>query len=178
MASSILKDTYANKFYCRAVESAANTCTYAEIPTNTDIFSKVVFLIQRLEIYFTRTTFNLLLATNDEINVALTASNKILYLDSTYRAYLSDPAIIDLTTFGLGTFGAAASGFPLTWPYIKDFSSLPGGGLLVAARPLYIGIQGYSLATAADVFVRGFFTRKELKTEEYLDLVDYYRMIS
>ena len=90
----------------------------------------------------------------------------------------SDPQIIDSARFTRVDFGAAASGFLLHQPLIKDFSSLPGGGILCAPSPLYGIIQSVGASDYLSVWVKLFYTYMELKVEEYWQLVESRRIIS
>lgn len=164
-------DAYVNKFYGSAVESAANTLTYAEVSTNVEVFSKIAWVIHRLEWFLEGTQFNKLLASDDVIQMALVATNSLTSLSLTYAA------VIDLLNLQIGGWGAPANAYPYSTPFIRDFSTLPGGGLIIAPRPLYVAVKGTSLASALTVSVRGYFTIKELKADEYLELIDFYRIV-
>jgi len=164
-------DAYVNKFYGAAVESAANTLTYSEISTNVEVFSKIAWVIHRLEWFLEGVQFNKLLASDDVISMALVATNSLTSLSLTYAA------VIDLLNLQIGGWGTPATAYPYTTPFIRDFSELPGGGIIVAPRPLYVAVKGTSLASALTVSVRGYFTVKELKADEYLELIDFYRIV-
>jgi hypothetical protein len=41
-----------------------------------------------------------------------------------------------------------------------------------------VAIEGTSLASAGTAQVRGYFLQKQLKADEYLELVDFYRIVS
>ena len=170
MAVKQSKDKFANKFFGTVVESAANTLTFAEIKTNVSVFDKQAWILHRLEWYFTSTMLALLLGANDSITLALTNSDKLNTVD------LSSAGVIDMAEFqhhNLSSVGFQDELFPVT----RDFGSLPSGGLIIAPRPLYIAVKGTSLATAATVAVRGYFTSLELSADEYLELVDFYRIV-
>lgn len=163
-------DQFANKFYGAVDESAANTLTFAEIQTNVDVFSKKAWVLHRLEWYFTTTAAHLLIAVDDRIQAALVSSNKMSALG------LDDAGVIDL--FELQVAFSTAVGFQeYTHPISRDFSSLPGGGLIIAPRPLYLAVKGTSLAAALHVAARGYFTALDLNADEYLELVDFYRIV-
>ena len=163
------KDKFANKFYGNVVESAANTLTFAEIQTGTEIFSKRAWVLSRLE-YRLTSAMALLLTGADVLSIALTSSNKMEALS------LGDAGVIDLMELSIRFF--SASGFNVVQqPFIRDFSSLPSGGLIITPRPLYLAVLGTDLASAATISVRGYFTQMTLKADEYLELVDFYRIV-
>jgi len=163
-------DLYANKFYGRAVESAANTLTFAEIQTNVSIFEKMAWILHRLEYFVAPASMALIDDSPDSITMALTGSENITTLG------LDNPAVIDTFTLGMKKFSGV--GFQFTnVPIIRDFSELPGGGIVVSPRPLFMAVQGASLASAATVEMRGYFTVQALSADEYLELVDFYRIV-
>jgi len=163
-------DQFSNKLYGSATESGANTLTFAEINTSVSVFDKVGWILSRLEWYWSTATRALVTANDDVLQAALVNSNNISTLS------LQDPSVIDLIEFqyALGT----SVGFESSQlPFIRDFSGLPGGGLIIAPRPLYIAIKGTSLASAASIACRGYFTQLAMSPADYLELIDYYRMV-
>lgn len=164
------KDKFANKLYGACVESAANTLTFKEIQTNVDIFSKQAWILHRLEWYLSGTQVDKILQAADWISAALTSSDKLTSLD------LSSPGVIDLMELGIHSLTAVGYQFTQK-PFVRDFSNLPGGGLIISPRPLYVAVKGESLASAVTVAVRGYFTALTLTADEYLELVDFYRIV-
>jgi len=163
-------DAFANKFYGEATETAANTLTFAEIQTNVDVFAKKAWVLHKLEWYLGPGAINAIDAADDVLQAALVSSNKMSALA------LDDAGVIDL--FELGQLFNTAVGAELTlMPLARDFTSLPGGGLIIAPRPLYVAVKGTSLAAAQSVAVRGYFTAVDLNADEYLELVDFYRIV-
>jgi len=171
MAGKTSVDVYTNKFYGAVTESAASTLTFAEIPTNVSVFEKQAWVLSRLEWYLRSSDYDYLISVADGINLALTNSNSMTSLA------LNNPGVID--TMRVGIKFATAVGFEfVSAPIIRDFSGLPGGGVIIAPRPLYVAIQGVSIASACYAEVRGYFTTKTLSGDEYLELVDFYRIVS
>lgn len=166
-----MPDKFANKFYGTVTESAANTLTFSELQTNVSIFEKVAWVIHRLEWFIPYATWQLLAAAADKISCALTASNTLTALG------LNAAAVIDLLELDYFAYGTAANTIIPQFPIVRDFSNLPGGGLIVAPRPLYVAAVGVSLTAVSTVSVRGYFTTQELKADEYLELVDFYRIV-
>lgn len=156
--------------YGYSTESAANTLTFREVQTNVSVFDKAAFVLHRLEWYIDATTFNLIVASDDTFRMALTSSQNITTLG------LDNPAVIDLEELQ-GKVSSAVGFQYRDAPLIRDFSSLPGGGLIIAPRPLFIAVQGVSLASAGTAKLRAYFTIKNLSAEEYLELVDFYRIV-
>ncbi|GAH07378.1 unnamed protein product, partial [marine sediment metagenome] len=74
-------------------------------------------------------------------------------------------------------FGTAGTALILRKPFTKDFSSLPGGGILVPPNPIYIFAKGNALGSARTVTCRIFYTVRILKAEDFWELVELRRMI-
>lgn len=163
------RDQFANKFYGTVTESAANTLTFAEIQTNVSVFDKQAWILHRLEWYINPAMLQLS-AADDRFTVALTNSNSITSLG------LNDAAVID--EWELNCHFATAVGLAdIQQPIIRDFTQLPGGGIIIVPRPLFVACKGTSLGAAGSAQVRGHFTVKELKADEYIELIDYYRIV-
>ena len=166
------KDLFANKFYGTVTESAANTLTFGEIQTNVNLMSRTAWVVHRLEWFLDEASIGRIVASGDALRMALTSSNKMSSLG------LDDPGVVDILTLSALAIGAAASGLLENIPYIRDFSRLPGGGLIVVPRPLYVAAEGVSLGAAITIELRGYFTQRELSDSEWFDLIDFYRILS
>lgn len=171
-----MKDTYANLAYLTCTESAANTLTFAKLDVATGALlgeKKYAMLIHRAEFFASSpnfwANFN---SSGDRTTVALTVSNGIVGLSVAYAEVVTSFIVERLD------YGAAASSMIIESPFIKDFSSFPGGGILVPADKLFLAVSSIGAAAAQTVGCRIFYTMKELKTEEYWDLVESRRMLS
>jgi len=161
---------YADKFYGEVTESAANTLTFQEIQTNVSIMEKWAWILHRLEWSMDLATYDEVAAVGDELDMALTTSNRITALQA------SDAAVLDIAQQMIVVETAVGVQRELL-PLIRDFSTLPGGGLIIPPRPLYVAVKGTSLANAARVWCRGYFTPVAMKGEDYYNLLDAYRLI-
>jgi hypothetical protein len=169
-ASGGVRDGFANKFYGSCTESAANTLTFNEINTGQNMFDKKAWILHRLEWDIDLAIVQALAAAGDGFTMALTSSNLINTLA------LSSPMVIDRLLYEHQFFTAVAAQ-AMNTPVIRDFTGMPGGGLLIAPRPLYVAAQGTSLAAAQTAEVRGYFTQIDLNAQEYVDLLDFYRLV-
>lgn len=162
-ANSTIKDKYANVLYDAVEESAANTLTFESVDVGLNIFDKVGLLISRIEY----TNWGTLLdADGDTIQFGLSTANSITTINP------SESSIIDYNKEFVEEYGAAANALLIDDTLLKDFSTLPGGGLLITPKPLYLYVQGSALASAATVRARLFFTVIPLKPEEYFELLE------
>jgi len=164
-------DMYANVAAIDLTESAANTLTVAKFAFPFSIMDKMALLINRIEYEFANLP-SVLAASADQIIAGVSAVSNPDMTNPT------DPGVIDSLKYSRIDFGAAASGILYMQPFIKDFSTLPGGGILVAPNPLYAAILGVSAGAAGRVKVRLYYTYMELATDEYWQLVESRRIIS
>lgn len=168
-----VKDVYANRFEVHCLEATANSGVYVEVPTYMSAFSKEAFVIHRLEYLFPMATLRLILDDADSIQAFVSTNNSISTVHAT-----NEPGLLDYVEVSRLAYGTAASASLHLNPIVHDLSSLPGGGIIVPARPVFGSLKGTSLASPATVRIRGWFTRVELKAEEWLELVDSYRLVS
>lgn len=161
---SKIKDVYVNLAYGTVTETGANTLTYSEIQTSVSIFEKLAWIISRIEWYIPLATRALIVASPDKFTMALTATNALTGLS------LAHAGVIDLFEWGTGD---VIPGHPIA----RDFSGMGGGGRIVAPRPLYLALQGDSVAGAGTVSARIFFRQLSMSAEEYIEMVDFYRVV-
>ena len=163
-------EKFANIAFITVTESASNTLTFKKLETGIAPFEKVAFLINRLEYFFSDTVATFA-AANDILELGLSASDQFT------DPKISNSAIIDYNEIMRVDVGTAASGWYRHQPYIKDYSTLPGNGILVAPNPLYLWAMGTSLGNATIDSVRMFYTVKQLKQDEFWELIEMRRMI-
>lgn len=166
-----MADKYANIGYADVDESAANTLTFSEIETGVSMFEKNAWVIHELEWWVPTSSVALLLAYPDTITMALVASNKLSSI------HLNDAAVIDMYEIQYHEQGTEANYLLTEMPVRRDFTNLPGGGLIVTPRPLYVAAQGNSLATVSTIRLRFYFSIVSLKAEEYWELVEARRLV-
>lgn len=164
-------DKFSNIAAVQVTESAAGTLTYARFSFPFSVMDKVALIIARIEYW--PTGIGGLNSTNDWATFGLIAASSIV--DITNQA---DPAILDTSRYVRYDLGAAASGVLDVQPFIKDFSSLPGGGILCAPSPLSACVQSSGAGNALGCWLKMFYTYISLTTDEYWELVESRRIIS
>ena len=165
-------DRYANKAYGAVTMSAANTLTFAEIPTNVNIMDKTAWVLHRLEWFIPAGSMAEMGAIGEGLNVALTMSSSVTSLA------LNSAAIIDSLQFFAVAILAGTSASHQQFPVIRDFTGMPGGGLIIAPRPLFVAMVSNGAAGACSCQCRLYYTQITMSSEDYLDLIDFYRIIA
>jgi len=168
-------DTFANMATITVTESAANTLTFKKLETGASLMDKIAWIVHRIEYYFTplATVFD---TTGDNLVMGISTTN-VRTTNLTTEAY-TDPSNIDLIKIFRQDIGTAASGAIVNIPIVRDFASLPSGGLIMPPAPLYGFAQGSGLAAAATIIAKVWFTTLELNTDEYWQLVEARRLMT
>lgn len=151
-------------------ESAANTLTVALFNFPFSIMDKMALNIHRLEYW---PDYASLVGTGDTITMAVICGKSISDIKDQ-----TDPIMVDSFRIQRWDSGTAANANIAVAPYVKNFTQLPGGGLLVPPNPLAFAIKGDSLAAAGAAILRMHYTYLELPTDEYWQLVESRRVIS
>jgi hypothetical protein len=164
-------DKFANIAAIQVTEAVAGTTAYAKFNFPYSVMDKMALLISRIE-YLPLSVSNLNSST-DNVIIGLIAASAIVDIGNQ-----ADPVLLDSTRLIRNDLGAAATGALLQFPFVKDFSSLPGGGILVAPSPLCATIQSNGAAGVMNAWVKFFYTAVSLSTDEYWELVESRRIIS
>jgi len=169
MAGKTSKDEFANVATISLTQATANTLIFKKLETGNAIFNKVAWLIHRIEYCNFHVYASIFNGDNDSLVAAVTSSNvrtSLLTLD-TY----TDMAVIDQIVLYRNDFGTAASALVQASPILKDFSNLPGSGLLVPAMQIYGALHSSGLADVASGVIKLFYTVVELADAQYWELV-------
>lgn len=164
-------DQYANVAALDITESAANTLTVAKFAFPFSIMDKMGLLISRIEYEFANLSAALA-ASADQLLAGIATQDTVDLTSPTASS------LVDVMKISRLDLGAAATGIVYWQPVVKDFSTLPGGGILVAPNPLYGALMGVSAGAAGRVKLRMYYTYMELATDEYWQLVESRRIIS
>ncbi len=164
-----MADRYANVAHIKVVESATGTLTYKKLETGISLFEKVAWVIARIEYYWLAAGYA---ASGDGVKMGLTTSNNPPALTP------DEVAIVDLTKTRRVDMGTAASAIVDVSPIIRDFSQLPGGGLIVPPNPIYLAVIGVNQAAVVTMECRIYYTGVQLKGDEFWELVEARRIIS
>lgn len=171
MAAKSKADSFSNVAAMLVLESAANTQTALKFAFPFSIMDKMALIIQRIE--YIMQGLGQLNSTLDYTIAAITAGSVLADM-----RVQTDPLMVDSVMYTRLDIGAAASGSIMRQPFIKDFTNLPGGGLLVAPNPLYGMVQASGAGGVTSCWFRLFYTYIEMNTDEYWQLVESRRIIS
>lgn len=169
--AKVKADSYANVAAVLVTESGTATLTTTKFQFPFSIMDKMALIINRAEYWLNST--DKLDTTGDSFVMGICAASTL-----TDPSAQSDPLIIDSVAIERRDLGTAATGFFWKRPFLQDFSSLPGGGILVAPAPLYGFLKGYATSAAGNAWIKFYYTYVELATDEYWQLVESRRIIT
>lgn len=165
MAKSSLKDVYGNRAFEDLTMSAANTITFEQIQFGVGLFQGVAMVLSRVEFYPTIGSWNELVATTDALYMAITNRDDLTNLDP------ANQNVLVLKQLFVTMVGAVVGIQIDQSPLVCDMSTLPGGGLIVPANPLYFALHSAGFAAAAQVRTILYFTFRQLADSEYVELI-------
>jgi hypothetical protein len=154
-------DQFANKAIVHIIMDGANTVTFAPFTFGVGLFQGIGMIIHRIEYRPTPATCREIAAATDAFNLAVVNTNKLDSLTA------DDPSIMDVQTI----IGMGAGVEQVHTPIISDFTSLPGGGLIVPANPMFVGMGSSGFVAAGEADVRMWFTFRQLADKDYLELL-------
>jgi hypothetical protein len=171
MAKSGGSDQFANLAVITVAEAVAGTLAFKKLETGISLFEKLAWILHRVEYEYdvNATQFN---TSGDAMECGLSTSDQISSIAST------NAAVIDRFRCMRADYGTAASSYLFTSPFVKDFTNLPGGGIIVPPNPLYAFVKGTGLAAVAGYTIRIFYTNKPLEPDQFWELVEARRIIS
>ncbi|MBA7586008.1 hypothetical protein ES708_28004 [subsurface metagenome] len=73
--------------------------------------------------------------------------------------------------------GTPATGTILRLPIERDFSDLPGKGVIITPKPLYVAVKALGFVAPAVVSCRIYYTVLELAADEFWELVQASRIV-
>jgi len=164
-------DNFASQAMFSTTESAANTLTFSKLETGLSVYDKIGWVLARVEIPLTVATLDLFNGNGDVLEIALTATNTITAFDD------ANAAIYMHRTLLRRDVGTPAVSFFIDTTIVEDFSTLPGGGILLLPNPLYLAIKGTGLTGAATVDVRIFFKAMDMTDQDYFNLVQARQLL-
>lgn len=168
MAEKRTKDSYCNILQVGVTMSAANTDTWEEVDIGLNVFDKVGILLQRIEVfpdYNIETQFQ---TQDTQVRMCLSQDNTVTDLTVRQRSVIDG---VMISAFWMTAVGI----YVFERPIVRDFTNLMGGGILIAPRPLYVGMASSGATAALAASMRIYFATIPLKPEEYFELLEARR---
>jgi len=164
-------DQFANLAVISVTESAANTLTFKKLETGISLFEKIAWIIHRVE-YFMDILAASFDGNADFLDVGLSTTDQLTTVS------FSNNAVLDKLQVQRSDWGAAANAILQEKPLYKDFTNLPGGGLIIPPNPVYGFACGGGQVSARSVTIRLFYTTLVMTPDQYWELVEARRIIS
>ena len=161
----VKKDEFVNRALETVTMSATNTMTFQEINFAVGMFQGVGLLIHEVRYYIARTSVIQLIATTDEIQLAMSTSNQVGNLT------MDEPELFAATQLNVTDHGTAAAATVIEMPIRHDFTNLPGGGFIIPANPVYAAMSSVGCTSALVAYVELLFTFKQLSDKDYIELM-------
>lgn len=161
MAKAMM-DKYSNLAYGLVTMSAANTLTYSQIQMGVGLFQGIAMVLHRVRWWPTPAALREMATGGDSMHCAITTSNRLTEITD-----VNEPAVIA----SYGWVGVGANVEPQIRPVFSEFTSLPGGGKLIPANPLWIAMVSQGFVAAGAMRAHLEFSFVELGSDEYLELL-------
>jgi hypothetical protein len=159
-------DRYSNIMAVTVQQAVANTITFNEIRVGLNLFDKVGILINRIDYAFSGAAVSELAAAGDAVQLGLCQSNGLVALS------VEQQEIIDFVGYYTAA-PAAAADIQIFPTYIqRDYSTLPGGGILTTPKPLFAVFDSAGCANPHYGTLKIYFTIVNLKPDEYFELLE------
>lgn len=164
-------DEYTSQFIISPSEAVAGTLVYEKLETGISVYDKVGWVLSRVEYRLPANVRAMFNGTGDYMIFGLSMSNQNASIAD------DDPAIITKRMIQRTDFGTAATGSIESNHWIDDYSTLPGGGILILPNPLYGYVQGSGLSSTAAIFCRGFVKAIPMSDQDYFNLVQARQLL-
>lgn len=158
-------DVYPNRVVDRVVMSAANVESFQQIRFGTGLFGGVALVIHRLEYHLMHASMIQLIDVADSLLFGLTNRDDLTSLAP------QNLNILDTNMLSPIMAGSVVGIQISVLPIIKDFSTLPGQGLIIPPNPLFLAADSVGFATAAVVDLVMYYTFKHMSDADYIELV-------
>lgn len=163
-------DTFDQFMAFGVTQSAANTLTFGDINIGVSLFDYAGFVISRVEYTMGRATMAELVGNADSLVCAICGAQVTDVADVTNPQIYDNMAVIPQV--------AANGATQILIPIIHDFSSMLGGGLMVPAQTIRIGVQTAGFAAAGTVTGRIYYSVRSLQAADYLELVQRFNVLT
>ena len=172
MAKTTRKDTFAQFMKLSCTMSVANALAFSEVSLGLAAFDYMALIIHRIEYFPGSGVLELMTAATDYLEIAITGSDSIADLS------ISRPEVYDKVFVERVDYGTAAAAEMVQQPIVHDYNAYPGGGQIIPASDVYIGVDTQGLANPVTMSARLWFTIKQLQMADYYELAQRLRVLS
>jgi hypothetical protein len=165
-------DLFANLAILTVTESAANTLTFKKLETGISVNQKIAWVVSRIEYFLSSLVAAQFNGDGDAISWGICASSTFA------NAIIEENSILDFNNYQRADYGAAAVSIFHKQPFLKDFASMPSGGIIVPPAPLFGFVKGSGLVSAMTVAARIYYTELELAESDFWQLVQARRPLT
>lgn len=164
-----MQDQFCSILHEEVTMSATDTITFQEINIGLNLFDKVGLILHKIAYAPVHGSLNQLVAAADELNMALCTDDQLTGLA------FDQVEVIDNFMLQPKDIGTVAELLVYEKPFFHDFSTMPGGGIIVAPKPLYLGMNTTGFTSAGQGKIRLYFTIRKLADADYLELLQTRR---
>jgi len=166
-----IRDRFANIARFTVTESAANTLTFSSLQTNMGFIGRrdqaLAMVIDEIQYSPNFAMLQDLDVEGDAITMGITDSELVTDLSD-----LNDQRVLDFQSLSILVVGAATSIAIVGTPFRKQFFP----PLITAARQLFFGLAGLSLAAAGTARSRILYRVETLTAAELVELSEVFRL--
>jgi hypothetical protein len=167
-------DIYSNIVAVQALQTVIDAYTTAEVQIGVSLFDKVGLLLHKVEYDLWVSSMAQLRDVSNLYQVGLVSSTNVNGGNFT----MLNPDVIDTLILIPVQDEAPTARIVYQSPVTRDFTGLPGGGILIAPRPLYVALDTNGFSAVAATIARITFSLVSLSDAEYLELLQTRRGFS
>ncbi|KKK87382.1 hypothetical protein LCGC14_2753800 [marine sediment metagenome] len=159
------KDIFINRAIQRLTMTGVNVLSFQQLNFAVGVFQGVALVIHRIIYHIGLQAWRETQSDADSFIVALTVSQNINDLNMT------NIEIIDRHEYTGVVVGAVVSLLHAKIEVVSDFATLPEGGIIIPANPVFLGMSSAGLTTAGVIDAEIYFTFRELGDADYIELI-------
>lgn len=165
--SATRMDQFPN-FYRQTFFGVDNSITWTEWVTGYSIKDGYAFVLHKIKYRFAAANIGTLDVNADSLNAAISANNSLTLSDIAAGV---NPSLLDSCRAFYKV--ATAVGMALSeFEFIHDFTNEPGGGRIIAPKPLFIGVGASALGQVPSCSIEIVYTMVKLNQEVYRELYE------
>lgn len=158
-------DLFPNRALQGMTMSGADTLSFEQIRFSVGLFEGIAIVVHKIAYYPQLATLILMVANTDYIIMGLTTRDDLSSILATNQN------VIDTRMINPVIVGSVVGINHIETPFVSDFSTMPGGGMIIPANPLYLAMDSGGLGSAGVMRAIIYYTFKKLTDKDYLELL-------